>query len=191
MTCAEFDRWLDEGMPEADADAARTHAGSCTRCAAALKAALAIETAFTIEISRGEAGVTARAASIRAPEGFASGVMARIGELEGMRRRHTAEAPSQGWWIRVLSDPVATVSITVSLFMVALLIWDPSWVFGLTGQLAGRWLAWVANAGDIPSSASIRLALLATAVPFALWLVWRVGHELERALVLQITRPRA
>ena len=183
MTCAEFDRWLDEGMHEADGAAARTHASACARCAATLQAALAIETAFS------EASVAARAVPARAPEGFASSVMARVRELEAARGLQIAEASPQRWWIRLLSDPVATVSITVSLLALGLLLWNPAWVLRFGGWLGAHCLSWVASAGTVPVNSTLWLAVFATATPFTVWLVWQIGRALERAMVLQVTRP--
>lgn len=191
MTCAELHRWLDDGMPEANAEAARTHASSCARCAAALEAALAIETAFAMESPLDEVGEMTRAASVRAPEGFASSVMARIDELEAARDPRRTDAPSQPWWIRLLSDPVAAVSTTVAVLTFVALVWNPEWFLGFGGRLGAQWLAWAANASEIPGSSTLWLGIFATAVPFALWWMWQISRTLERAMVLQLTRPGA
>lgn len=191
MTCAELDRWLDDGMPEADSEAARAHASSCERCAAGLEAALAIEAAFAMGSPLAEAGVPAPAASVRAPEGFASSIMARIGELEAARNPRRVDAPSQPWWIRLLSDPVAAVSTTVAVLTIVALVWNPEWFLGFGGRLGARWLAWAAHASEIPGSSTLWLGIFATAVPFALWWMWQISRKLERAMVLQLTRPGA
>ena len=43
MTCHDFEQWLDKGMPEADATAARAHAAACALCTSMLAAAREIE----------------------------------------------------------------------------------------------------------------------------------------------------
>lgn len=180
MTCAEFDRWLDEGMRAADAAAARTHAGACARCATALEAALAIEAAFS------DASVAERAfPAVRAPEGFASSVMARVGDLEPAIVPRIAEATEQRWWIRFVTDPVAVVSATAALLALTLLIWNPAWVL----RLGGSWLTWVTRAGATSMGSTLWLTVLATAAPLTIWLAWQIGRALERAMVLQVTRP--
>lgn len=180
MTCAELDRWLDEGMPEADARTARAHAATCARCAAALEATLAIETTFV------ESSAVARSIpAARAPEGFAAGVMAQVRELEPAR---IAETPAPRWWIRVLSDPVATVSSVVAVLVLGILIWNPAWMIRLGGSIGAGWLAWVSGTAAMPMNSTLWLAVLATAVPFALWWLWQVGRGVERALVLHMAR---
>jgi hypothetical protein len=180
MTCAEFDRWLDEGRRETELVAACAHADACARCAAALEAALAIEAAFS------EGSMAERALPpTRAPEGFASRVMARLADLEPARAPRTVEAPRERWWIRLLTDPVAAVSSTAALLALGLMIWNPPWML----RLGGPWLTWMDRAGGTSTSSTLWLAILATAAPLTLWLIWQTGRALERAMVLQVTRP--
>ena len=181
MTCAELDRWLDDGMPEAGARTARAHAATCARCAAALDAALAIETTFV------EFTAVAHAVPARAPEGFAARVMALVRERE-LEPARIAETPAPSSWIRLLSDPVATVSIVVALLGLGLLIWNPAWMVRLGGSIGAGWLAWVSGTAAIPMSSTLWLAVVATAVPFALWWLWEIGRTVERALVLHKAR---
>jgi hypothetical protein len=183
MTCAAFDRWLDDGMPEGAAAACHAHARGCARCAAALEAARAIEAALS-EAAPGE-----MPAPVRAPASLSAGVMARVRAAESLRARELDRAPEEGWWIRLLSDPVSSVSLTVALLAGALLIWNPAWVFRLGGWLGARWFTWIARAGEVPVDPLVWQALVATASPFVLWGLWQVGRNLERAIVLSVTRP--
>ena len=43
MNCETFERWLDDGCPEAAGSSARAHASACARCAAALGSAREID----------------------------------------------------------------------------------------------------------------------------------------------------
>ena len=148
MTCAEFARWLYDGMLDVDAAAAQ-----------------------------------------RAPADFTASVMARVHVLGSAHVAPAVEPLSARGWIRLLSDPITTVSITVSLLALGLLIWNPAWLLRFGGWLGSLWLAGFARAGTISLSPTWGLALLATLMPFALWSVWQIVRRLERAMVLQMTRP--
>jgi hypothetical protein len=97
VTCAAFDRWLDEGLPEPAAAGARDHAARCARCAAELAAAEAIETGLM-------------RATFTAPAHLTDAVMARVATLEAAR---VAPAPPSRWsdafpwWVRAAGDPAA------------------------------------------------------------------------------------
>jgi hypothetical protein len=183
MTCAAFDRWLDDGMPEGVAAACHAHVRGCARCAAALEAARAVLAALS-EAAPGEA-----ASPVRAPAGLAAGVMARVRAAESLRAREVERATEEPWWIRLLSDPVSSVSLTVALLAAALLIWNPAWVLRLGGWLGAHWFTWIARAGEVPVDPRVLQALVATASPFVLWGLWQMGRNLERAIVLSVTRP--
>lgn len=183
MTCAAFDRWLDDGMPEEIATPCHAHARGCARCAVALDAARAVESALS-EASSGETP-----AQVRVPTGFSAGVMARVREAESLRAREVEKAPEERWWVRLLSDPVSSVSLTVALLAAALLIWNPEWMFRLGGWLGSHWFTWVSGAGNVPVDPLVWQALVATAGPFVLWGLWRIGRDLERAIILSVTRP--
>jgi hypothetical protein len=177
MTCSMFDRWLDEGMPEPESAAALAHAGACARCAAALQTARAIESALA-------GGVT----PVRVPAGFTSGVMSRVRASESESAREARTAPTLPWWVAILSDPVSSVSLTVAALTLVLLLWDPQAVLRLGGWLGAHWSEWVMR-GEIPLHPLVRLALLAAAAPVALWGIWEIARNLERAIVLHVTRP--
>jgi hypothetical protein len=183
MTCAAFDRWLDDGMPEGIAAACHAHARVCARCAAALEGARAVEAALS------EAAPAETPAPARAPASFSSGVMARVRTAEVLRVRDADRASEERWWIRLLSDPVSSVSLTVAFFAAGLLIWNPAWVFRLGGWLGAHWFTWIARAGEVPVDPRVLQALVATASPFVLWGLWQIGRNLERAIILSVTRP--
>src|SRR5437667_12066350 len=75
-SCETFERWLDAGRPASAEPAARAHAANCARCAASLRAALAVE------------GLLA-AGLAPAPAGFAARVMERV---EAARRAGAGRA---------------------------------------------------------------------------------------------------
>jgi hypothetical protein len=178
MTCSKFDRWLDEGMPEPASDHALAHARACVRCAAALETARAVESALAKEV-----------APTRAPAGFSSSVMARVRASESALAREARPLPTSPWWIAILSDPVSSVSITVAALTLALLLWNPEMVLRLGGWLGAHWSEWVVRRAEIPMHPIVWLAFLATAGPLVLWGIWEIGRNLERVLVLHVTRP--
>ena len=178
MTCSQFDRWLDEGMPEPASVPALAHARACARCAVALETARAVEFALAKEV-----------APTRAPAGFSSSVMARVRASDVALAREARSLPSAPWWVAILSDPVTSVSITVAALTLAILLWNPETVLRLGGWLGAHWSEWVIRRGEIPLHPAVRLALLATAGPLVLWGLWEIGRNLERVLVLHVTRP--
>jgi hypothetical protein len=114
MTCSEFVRWLDDGLPQgAAASAARAHAAACPRCAAALAAAREIDRLL-------EAPVTF------APAGLADSVMMRVAAIESVLAAHpraTLAAGSfaidttQAWWVRAAAQPAAALALTLAAFV--------------------------------------------------------------------------
>lgn len=106
MSCSEFARWLDQGMPAADAPAANAHAASCAACAHALATAIELEALLT-------------AVPAAAPAGFAGRVMARVDAAE-QALAYSSPIPAVEavpWWVRAAADPA-----TVGAFVVAALL---------------------------------------------------------------------
>jgi hypothetical protein len=52
MNCRSFERWLDDGMPEATADGARGHAAGCSRCAEAMRAWIEVDALLEAPVGR-------------------------------------------------------------------------------------------------------------------------------------------
>lgn len=100
MTCHEFERWLDDGMPRTAEAEALDHARSCPGCAGARAATLAIVSAL--------AQPTAPA-----PAGFADRVLARI--------EHPVLAPvpvsATPWWLRALTEPAGVLALLLIAVM--------------------------------------------------------------------------
>lgn len=168
MSCAAFERWLDDGMPEAQADAARSHAAGCTRCAASLAAAEAIE-----------AGL-ARAA-FAAPASFTDSVMARVASLEAASVRPApARQDALPWWVRTASDPAVAGAAALG----GLLIWK--WdAIARVGVAATAWLERM-SAAPAPagpawlSGLGMQIAVVALLVPASLWLARASFHASEK-----------
>ena len=128
MTCREFERWLDDGMPTAGAAAFLDHAKSCPACERSRAATLAFEAAL------------ARSATA-APVGFADRVLARIEHP----MLAPILAPATPWWLRALTEPAGLLA----LLLIALLTtgWETMWAVLGTGAIAlgqtteGTWLA--------------------------------------------------
>ena len=156
MKCLEFERWLDDGMPQPPEKAVREHAVRCARCADSLRAALEIE------------GILGRPAPA-APSSLADRVVERISE-EGRRQAPIAllyPVPAMPWWLEAVADPAAALAFVLA----ALLAYRIEWFSGighalLTGVdqatvlVAAEWMRWLAS-----------LELDATAVQWGLWFV--------------------
>jgi hypothetical protein len=144
VNCSEFARWLDQGMPAADAAAANAHAGSCAACARALEVALDLDTLLT-------------AVPAAAPAAFTDQVMARVAAAEHALA-HSAPLPAVEaipWWVRAAADPA-----TVGAFVVAALLAG----FGnrlLALAAAASWQQLVAPLAGWGEALSERLASLA------------------------------
>jgi hypothetical protein len=102
VTCAAFERWLDEGSPDDRAAAMDAHARTCDRCARSARAAAAIDHAFASSVM---------SATARASEGLTDRVMARIDRVEDLRRTHAplVAAPALPWWLDALAQPVTAL----------------------------------------------------------------------------------
>ena len=98
MSCADFERWLDEGEAEEGADVAHAHSATCPRCAASWRAAQALE--------RSLAAVPAWA-----PATFTDRVMARIGNGRALA---PMVAPALPWWIRAAMEPATVLALAAA-----------------------------------------------------------------------------
>jgi len=104
MNCAEFERWLDEGRPDADRAAAMAHRDACAECGERLAAHVALEE-------------TLRQRFAVAPATFTERVMARLPERAFRHALPTDLEPVLPWWIRALQEPA-----TVLAFVTAALV---------------------------------------------------------------------
>lgn len=182
MNCAAFDRWLDDGMPEAEAPAAAAHAAACPRCARALEAALVLETVLAQP-------------SAAAPAGFDARVWERIDAIEARARAlPAAPEPVTGlaWWIAVAAEPAVALALglaavalwqvhTIAYFGAVLLLVIKSGLAGLAhvvAPLAAPYLT--------PQAAPGIVLLLGAALGYGSWqlYVWS-----ERATIVARTRP--
>ena len=117
MLCADYERWLDDGMPEGGLSrTARAHAATCARCASSLAAAHEIDRFLA-------------APATRAPERLTDSVMARVLAIESVRAEQAREAVvpgsfvfsrEQAWWVRAAAQPAAALAFTLA----ALVLWQ-------------------------------------------------------------------
>ena len=131
MRCDAFERWLDDGMPDALAAAARAHARDCAACATSLRLADSIEASL-------------RAAPPGAPAGFTASVIARIEALE-----RPAPAPAvfaAPWWVVVGSEPALWVGAGLVAALVAAGNSMPRLSAALAGVAEAGASAWVTAA---------------------------------------------
>ncbi|MBI1799297.1 MAG: hypothetical protein HYR73_06385, partial [Candidatus Eisenbacteria bacterium] len=100
MTCAEFDRWLNEGCPGAGHAPALAHARECARCAGAWAGALEIDRRLT-------------SFTPATPAGFAARVMTRVGAAP---RRAAPWSPPDpmDWWVRAAADPATVLALALA-----------------------------------------------------------------------------
>jgi hypothetical protein len=159
VTCSDFERWLDEGMTEAQAGAAALHERDCARCATALAAARKLE-------------LLLGAAPAAAPAGFASRIMARIDRVAVARAPASRPEPALPWWVEWAAEPAGALALVLA----ALLIWRGGWIWGqLEAQLRGapvvEWLDHASTAvAAIPTLAPGMIpSLTADSLP-AFWL---------------------
>jgi len=140
VTCAEFETWLDAGMPETGAGKAHGHGAGCRRCATALAAAEELETLLLTRPGP-------------APPGFTQNVMMRL-EESGARVPALPVWETLPWWIRAAAEPAAVLAMLVA----ALLAWRFDMLWSLTGPAVaglGQWVqATLASWAGIASSAS-------------------------------------
>jgi hypothetical protein len=179
MRCAEFQAWLDEGMPWRAGGAGGEHARDCARCAESLEAARAIEALLALE----PPPVPARAA-------FTDRVMARVQALERLHARTRATAPSDpyAWWVRAAMEPASILS----LFLAALVVWQWDAVLTLarttiasaaTIDLSGILARVAALTGYIAlDRPELALGVNATLVAALLWLAYALYRFTERLL---------
>src|SRR5262245_47329091 len=99
MTCADLDRWLDQGSPTRSYVEAMAHARICARCLAALRATDELET-----------GLAAGPRTV--PAGFMNRVMARVATTPQLPARIPLADllpyfQAQPWWVRMALEPAA------------------------------------------------------------------------------------
>lgn len=176
MTCSDFERWLDEGMPVAQEEAAALHERSCIRCAAAHAAAREVE----FLLSAGPAP---------APAGLSSRIMARIDRQATARAATIRSEPALPWWVEWTREPAGTLSLVLA----ALLIWRGSWIWAQVQALvrAAPLVEWFHSAG-----AALAAARAPDLTPFLIpWLPaagWMPGVSVGLPLIavaLLVARP--
>lgn len=133
MTCVEFERWLDDGMPDVMREAADRHVAACPSCAAALAVARELD------------AMLARAVVV-APDEITNAVLARIAVIEA-RLALARELP---WWVRATADPAAALAFTAA----ALALWQRQAMIEAGGLFAARATAWVAELPGAVAGAS-------------------------------------
>ncbi len=183
MTCASFDRWLDDGRPEIEAASASAHARDCVRCARALDAMLELEAALEV--------------TAPAPPGFTDRVMARVAAVAQERPATAARSPLAGaplldspfaWWVRIAMEPAVVLAAVLAAAVVA---FGPSLVRG-AGEV-GAWLAAaVARAPrlDGPAWPIVAIGLLPV-IACASWVIYRWSESLVAKGAPSLRVPRA
>jgi len=195
MNCELFERWLDDGRPEAERAAAEAHAARCASCAEALRVALELETLLA-------------APPAAAPPALTEHVMARIASAEATRARlPAAESPVLAWWIEAAAEPATVLAAALA----ALVLWQREALVAIGVALASRTVDWwsrlaalaeknlVPRVGSrdmvfVPSGLlahpglSSVLELLGLAA--ALWAAWALYHWSERHVLAAPARPR-
>jgi hypothetical protein len=180
VNCTAFERWLDEGMPEAGAAEARSHAAGCALCAGSLAAAQDLE-----------AGLMR--AAFTAPATLTDAVMARVAAVEARRAVPVTAVDWRDafpWWVRAACDPAAVAA----MLLCGLLAWQ--WdAIARAGVAAAAWLG-RANAGvTLPVGAGspglgMQIALAVILLPAAVWLgrvAFRASEKwVERAAGWQV-----
>ncbi|HUL75983.1 MAG TPA: hypothetical protein VL691_01870 [Vicinamibacteria bacterium] len=190
-SCAEFERWLDDGRPRENEGLAVAHAAACARCRDSLAAARALEEALALP------------SATTAPAGFTDAVMRRLGAAESEGVAGDGRFGGErivAWWARLAAEPAVVVPSTIA----ALMAWRWSTVWALAvglsprlaagADLAGRgWAAW---AGMVETSGALRataepavvLGLGLAAAPLALWASWRLARWWEQAFARPLVR---
>jgi hypothetical protein len=172
MNCEGFDRWLDDGLPEALAPPANAHAGSCPRCARALLAARALERLLSEPPAP-------------APARFTVEVMRRVAWLEAARARGpvvVATSPLP-WWVEAAAEPSAALAFALAgvvlwqgRALVAAAGWSAARVTPLVEGVSTTLMVRVAETFTPPVMAGLGLAFL----PLFAWLAWRLYRISER-----------
>ncbi len=139
MTCAEYERWLDDGMPNGVVSLpAQAHVAGCLRCAASHAAALELDCLLAAPV-------------VFAPGRLTDSVMARVAAIESVRAAHAGQAvvpgalvwgEGQAWWVRAAAQPAAALAFSLA----ALVLWK-----GDAIRLHGS--AWIANASGMMAHA--------------------------------------
>lgn len=171
MTCAELERWLDDGGPESGAAAAAEHAAECDRCAEALRVDLALEAALS-------------AAPTPAPAGFTDHVMARIGTVAAPAAWTTPALP---WWIRVSMEPVTILALVVAGGIAW--GWQGLWALaGAGGAAFARAAQWLPLGIDFGASGALALQIaMASLLALSAGALYRASGRLARRIPM--TRP--
>ena len=171
MNCDRFERWLDEGRPAGEAEAARAHAAGCPRCAAALEAAEEIE----FELMR-----FARPA----PAEFTARVMARVSDAEAAGLATQPLVAPLDWWVRTAAEPATALALVLAGLLLG-------WGDALRGLAAPAMLRLASMLAQVPrvelprpallANPDVPLALALAAAPFLLWGSWRLYLAAEHA----------
>jgi len=190
-SCAEFERWLDDGRPREDEGMAVAHAAECAPCRVSLAAARALEEALALS------------PATTAPAGFTDAVMRRMraAESEGVAGDSSVGGERiVAWWARLAAEPAVVIPSTIA----ALMAWRWSTVWALAAGLSPRLAAWAALAGrgwaawagmvetsDVlraTTEPAVVLGLSLAAAPLALWVSWRLARRSEQAFARPLIR---
>ena len=189
MNCAEFDRWLDDGMSRARDQAAREHARSCQRCGAVFAAALDLDA---------ELGAYAAPA----PAAFTERVMARVAAAPRFAPAAVVQGPALAWWVRAAADRAAVLAMVLA----GVLIWRGDAIERMAMSLADGMLAaarsWMSlvsiRPGALPAALTapfanplVLLGLSLAALPAFLWAAGRLFAWAERSCAPGRARRRA
>ena len=185
-TCAELERWLDDGRPAGSSAAADAHLAACRRCSAALAAARSFEEALALP------PVTT------APAGFTDAVMHRV--VSAAPEPRLPQRVASSWWLFAVADPML---VTLSALAV-LLAWGSPTLWPLAAELGQRLAAWCEQTGfwqaaaamtiEIPlalrsaTESVVVLGLAVGATPVLLWASWQLARWSERAVTRAFIR---
>lgn len=173
MSCEAFDRWLDAGRPEI-ADL-RAHATSCSRCARALAAAIAIDEALALPVTA------------QTSPSFTDEVMRRA-----RAARAAAPAPaSLAWWVKVWAQPAAAAACV----LLALVAWRGPELWSLGIRFTSRLTGWSAGALQLLDSVTVVRALTSPLVivgwaPAVCWASWWLFQWSERLIARRMVPTR-
>lgn len=175
--CDELNRWLDEGMPESGAAAARAHAAAYPRCGKTHAAFEAIDRAFTL-------------APPPLPNGaaFTARVMERVA-AEAPFEVPLGEPKRVPWWLALPSEPSFAVAATAAVVLIVTPLavrFDASRSVALPasvalqtfGSMIGSTLAgWFGTAAPAETLTPLsRLAILLAFAPLLVWAgLWMFG----------------
>jgi len=185
VTCAGFDRWLDEGRPRAGLEVMSAHAEGCARCMRALAASLELDALLASPVRTAHPS----------PASFTERVMRRVSATPQVAPVAPpawlgAKARSAPIWLRVLSDPAAALALIVA----ALFAWRGPELLSavpVVGLAISGAVASLLSALRLPSLApmpeAFPLALMFASLPAMLWLGWRLLRATE-ALTARVAR---